>query len=201
FGDCQGELPPPTGGCAGIVAMTSVEYSSQSAVVSGISFQTLIEAHTVFARGMDCILGNSTNLSEILCHELGHSIGLAHSGDPSALMWFIAHGNGRGATLGDDDKAGVLVIYPQASGGGGGSSRPTVRKAKVKLSGKLIVAGDNFTPTSQILLNGRALSQSGINYDPGSGRLVFRGALSLGPPGTNVLYVINSAGSSSPFLF
>jgi hypothetical protein len=200
FGDCRSDLPPPTGTCAGIVAMTSVEYSSQSQVVSGVSFHALIEAHTVFARGMDCVLGNSVNLAEIMCHELGHSIGLAHSTDPNALMWYMAHQNGRDATLGDDDKAGVLVIYP-SSGGGGGSSRPVITRARMKSNGKLIVVGDNFTADSHILLNGQALPQASVNFDAVTGRLVFKGSLSLGPVGTNVMYVINSAGSSSPFGF
>jgi hypothetical protein len=201
FGDCKGQLPPPSGGCAGIVAMTSVEYSSQSAVVSGMSFHALIEAHTVFARGLDCVLGNSANLAEIMCHELGHSIGFAHSMDPNAIMWYMAHGNNRDATLGADDKAGALIIYPAASSGGGGSSRPVISRAKVKASAKLIVIGDNFTQDSQILLNGQTLPQSGVNFDPGSGRLAFKGSLNAGAPGTNVLYVVNSAGSSSPFVF
>jgi hypothetical protein len=201
FGDCKSQLPPPTGGCAGIVAMTSVEYSSQSEVVSGIAFQALVETHTVFARGLDCILGNSANLAEIMCHELGHSIGLAHSADPTAIMYFMPHGNGRDATLAADDKAGVLVVYPSGSTGGGGLSRPTIRRAKVKASGKLIIIGDNFTPTSQIVLNSLTLEQSEVNFDPTTGRLVFRGSLNLGPAGTNVMFVINSAGSSSPFVF
>jgi len=201
FGDCKSQLPPPTGGCAGIVAMTSVEYSSQSEVVSGINFQALLEVHTVFARGMDCILGNSSNFAEVMCHELGHSIGLAHSADPNAIMYFMAHGHGRDATLGTDDKAGVLVVYPSGSSGGGGLTRPTIRRAKVKSSGKLIIIGDDFTATSQIVLNGQTLTQSDVNFDPTTGRLVFRGPLNLGPAGTNVVFVINSVGSSSPFAF
>jgi hypothetical protein len=200
FGDCKGQLPPPTGSCSGIVAMTSVEYSSESKVVSGINFQALIEAHTVFARGMDCLLGKSANLAEIMCHELGHSIGFAHSADPSALMWAMAHGNNRDATLGADDKAGALVIYPAASGGGG-LNRPVINRAKLKTSGKLIVIGDNFTADSRILLNGEVLPASEISFDPSSGRLVFRGSASFGAPGSNVLVVINSAGSSSAFVF
>ena len=200
FGDCRSELPPPTASCSGILAMTSVEYSNQAQVVSGINFQALLEAHTVFARGMDCFLGNSANLAEVMCHELGHSIGFAHSADPAALMWATAHGHDHDATLGADDKAGALVIYPAGSGGDG-SSRPVINRARIKSSAKLIVIGDNFTPDSQILLNGQALPQSGINFDPSSGRLVFKGFVNIGPAGSNVLIVINDAGSSSPFVF
>jgi hypothetical protein len=69
---------------------------------------------------MNCFLGNPNNLSEVACHELGHAIGLDHSADSAAIMWASARGN-RGAVLGEDDKAGVLAIYPSTGGGGGGT--------------------------------------------------------------------------------
>ncbi len=120
FGDCLNQLDPPIG-CAGIVALTAISYTNESKVVGGISFNRLLEADTVFNKGMSCFLANSANLAEVACHELGHSIGLAHPTDPSAIMWQTAHGNGRDATLGADDKAGILAIYPAGTDGGGGS--------------------------------------------------------------------------------
>src|SRR5262249_60953283 len=80
----------------------------------------ITEADVVFNRGMDCFLGISANLAEVCCHELGHAIGMAHSNDPTAIMWAVAHGGGRDATLGNDDKTGVLTIYPSTGGSGGG---------------------------------------------------------------------------------
>lgn len=119
FGDCLGQLDPPIG-CSGVVALTGISYTNESKVVGGTSFNRLLEADTVFNKGMSCFLGNSANLAEVTCHELGHSIGLAHPADPSAIMWGSAHGNGRDATLGADDKAGILAIYPAGAGGGNG---------------------------------------------------------------------------------
>lgn len=119
FGDCLGQLDPPVG-CAGVVALTAISYTNESKVVAGTTFNRLLEADTVFNKGMSCFLGNSANLAEVTCHELGHSIGLAHSADTSAIMWAVAHGNGRDANLGADDKAGILAIYPAGAGGGGG---------------------------------------------------------------------------------
>lgn len=119
FGDCLGQLDAPIG-CSGIVALTAISYTNESKVVGGVSFNRLLEADTVFNKGMGCFLGNSANLAEVTCHELGHSIGLAHPADTSAIMWGTAHGNGRDATLGADDKAGILAIYPAGTGGGGG---------------------------------------------------------------------------------
>ncbi len=119
FGDCLNQLDPPVG-CAGVVALTAISFVHETKVIGGTTFSKLLEADTVFNDGMNCFLGNSANLAEVACHELGHSIGLGHSTDPSAIMWASARGQGRDATLGADDKAGILAIYPASPGGGGG---------------------------------------------------------------------------------
>jgi len=116
FGDCLNQLDPPVG-CAGVVGLTSISYIQETRVIGGITFNRLLESDTVFNDGMSCFLGNSANLAEVATHELGHSIGLTHSSDPASLMWAQAHGGGRDATLGADDRAGVLVIYPATGGG------------------------------------------------------------------------------------
>ncbi len=121
FGDCLNQLDPPVG-CSGIVALTSISWIHETKVIGGTTFNRLLEADTVFNDGMSCFLANSANLAEVACHELGHSIGLGHSSDSSAVMWAIAHGGGRDATLGADDRAGVLAIYPALGGPGPGPS-------------------------------------------------------------------------------
>ncbi len=121
FGDCLNQLDPPSG-CAGVVAQTQVAWTFESKTVGGRTFQRLVETDLVFNKGMDCFLGISSNLAEVACHELGHSIGLAHSSDNAAIMRAYAHGGGRDATLGADDIAGVLAIYPASSGSGGGGT-------------------------------------------------------------------------------
>lgn len=118
FGDCLNQLDPPVG-CSGIVALTAISWIRETRVIGGTTFNRLLEADTVFNDGIDCFLANSANLAEVACHELGHSIGLDHSTDPAALMWATAHGGGRDATLGTDDRAGILAIYPASTGGGG----------------------------------------------------------------------------------
>lgn len=121
FGDCLNQLDPPVG-CAGVVALTAMGWIPDGRVIGGVSFNRIVEADVVFNKGMDCFLSNSANLAEVATHELGHSIGLAHSADPSAIMWAVTHGHGRDATLGADDKAGVLSIYPASGGPGSGGS-------------------------------------------------------------------------------
>jgi hypothetical protein len=119
FGDCQNQLDPVSG-CAGVVALTSTSWTNESRSVGGRNFNRLVESDIIFNDGMECFLGNSANLAEVACHELGHSIGLGHSSDSNATMWATAHGRNRDAVLGDDDIAGVLAIYPGSGGGSGG---------------------------------------------------------------------------------
>jgi hypothetical protein len=119
FGDCLGQLDTPVG-CSGVVGLTSVRWINSPSTINGRSFNPLFESDIVFNDGMDCFLGNSANLAEVACHELGHAIGLGHSDDVGAMMFASAHGRGRDATLGTDDRAGAQAIYPSSGGGGGG---------------------------------------------------------------------------------
>jgi hypothetical protein len=53
------------------------------------------------------------DLASIITHEMGHFLGLAHSGDPSATMWATnQEGSNSMATLSSDDIQGVCTIYP-----------------------------------------------------------------------------------------
>jgi hypothetical protein len=119
FGDCLNQLDPPVG-CSGIVALTAVSFSRESKVIGGTTFNRLLEADIIFNKGMECFLANSANLAEVACHELGHSIGLDHTTDATAIMYAVSHGRGRDATLSADDRAGAVAIYPASTGGGGG---------------------------------------------------------------------------------
>jgi Matrixin len=122
FGDCLGQLEPAFG-CAGVVAITQTSWNpSETRTVGGRTYSRMIEADLVFNRGMDCFLGVSANLAEVACHELGHAMGLGHSTDASAIMWSVAHGRGRDSTLGNDDRAGILSLYPSTGSGGGGGT-------------------------------------------------------------------------------
>jgi hypothetical protein len=124
FGDCLDQIEPPVGGCAGVLAITRILFNRDARVINGRSFNTLVEADIVFSDAMNCFLSTSANLAEVLCHEIGHAIGLGHSEDTDAIMFGTARGRGRDATLGDDDVTGVLAIYPSTSGGGGGGGNP-----------------------------------------------------------------------------
>jgi hypothetical protein len=55
----------------------------------------------------------NVDLLTVAAHEIGHTLGLAHSSDPNALMYPSYSGPYR--TLGEDDIAGVQAIYGVAS--------------------------------------------------------------------------------------
>ncbi len=164
FGDCLNQLDPPIG-CAGVVALTSISWTNETKVIGGTTFNRLLETDTVFNRGMDCFLSVSANLAEVACHELGHSIGLGHSADPTAIMWGTAHGHGRDATLGNDDKAGVLAIYPGSGGpgpgpGGGGPVSITTLSVNDGVAGRaynVTLTASGGTPPYRWVLVGGAL--------------------------------------------
>ena len=73
-------------GCSGTLAIGEFPRSttSQTKVVNGRVFGRILEGDIVFNRFFQCFLGDPTNLAEVTCHELGHTIGLGHSALTSA---------------------------------------------------------------------------------------------------------------------
>ncbi|MDR3539101.1 MAG: matrixin family metalloprotease, partial [Acetobacteraceae bacterium] len=53
--------------------------------------------------------GTSTQLFEVVLHEIGHALGLAHSSDPSAVMYPIV--GPQNGTLDASDIAGIDALY------------------------------------------------------------------------------------------
>ena len=112
----------------GILATTRYRYGAPL-TLSGLLMQPMTETDIVVQDGAGCVLaGNGgLNAAQVFAHELGHSLGLAHScGDvagtgcvlgttaDAALMRAKMHNDARGAQLGVDDQNGIAALYPRS---------------------------------------------------------------------------------------
>jgi hypothetical protein len=100
-------------------------------------------------------LSSSSCFRSTMLHEIGHAIGLDHSADSTAVMFFqVSNACFSGPLpLAPDDLAGLFAIYPAAGGGGGAPGQPTVTAATVG-SGTLNLSwtsGAGAAPTSHRL--------------------------------------------------
>ncbi len=88
--------------------------------VAGNEFRKTSRGYVVLA-ATNVAMQSLSTFTEVLCHEIGHALNLAHSsedpGEPNtvlkqAMMYFLSHGNGRGAVLGAYDPPIIQQIYP-----------------------------------------------------------------------------------------
>ncbi|MBX3189793.1 MAG: matrixin family metalloprotease [Labilithrix sp.] len=102
-------------GIDGTLAKTSVTYNDQTGEIYDADIEVNTANNTVTIT--DDPRKVQYDLQAILTHEVGHFIGIAHSSDPSAVM-FASYSPGSVAqrTLTPDDVKAVCAIYPPGSG-------------------------------------------------------------------------------------
>lgn len=94
----------------------------QTVLWGGTEVHPVVEADIVTQDGIELFFAASADpeaaAAELFAHELGHALGFAHSDDPDALMFGLIHDDGRGALLGDDERAARALLYPPVVPGG-----------------------------------------------------------------------------------
>ncbi len=123
-------------------------YSSRS--FNGETYGIISEGDIVVQDGISCLFSGdrSINSAELLAHEIGHILGLKHScgegllsfctagtAENEALMRPTLHADGRGASLGTDDIAGIAKLYPPISGNDGSGNRDTITETEPSSGG------------------------------------------------------------------
>jgi hypothetical protein len=112
----------------GVIAVGGSWYWSTTRDYRGKAYHEVVESDVVVNDGTECFFaGNPAGAAEVFAHELGHTLGFGHAGDAQSLMFPNVHNDGRGARLGEDDRAGASVVYGDGSyqpapGGGPGAS-------------------------------------------------------------------------------
>jgi hypothetical protein len=130
----------PVGVCTGwclAATFTGFYDGSQTGTCDGLDCVQVTDSDIVFNKKLPARMGwtSASEDSESTCsreiflepvvaHEVGHLIGLSHSGDPSALMWSSV-GTCDNKPLDADDTAGRDALYDCQTWSEGGGCTPT----------------------------------------------------------------------------
>jgi hypothetical protein len=121
FNDPNDEIEPFSCFSGGILAIGGPWYFVETTLYQGLPYHSIAEVDVIVNDGLECFFGAGPEAGpraeEVFGHELGHTLGLAHSEEGEALMRAFVHDDGRGALLHDDDRAGIFVLYGIASSG------------------------------------------------------------------------------------
>jgi Matrixin len=130
---------PGSYNCAkgGVVALGVAFMDSKTRSAGGKAYHEIVEGDVVTNDGSACYFrDNPTGAAEVFAHELGHTLGFGHSTDREALMFGVAHKDGRGARLEHDDRLAANAVYGAGSPPPAPPARPAPPAAPAGLAGK-----------------------------------------------------------------
>ena len=171
FNDPFGEIADPVH-CAGVLALGGVCFRNDTPEdFNGATFSRITEGDVMVNNGFgDCPFWTAQNVAELLTHEVGHTLGLAHSSedpnesDPSlreATMYYAAHFDGRGAVLASDDVAAICALYPAQS-----TLSMTFRRFAI------VTDPARPGPSDRLVVDG-VFGLNGAHFDPRSDTFIF----------------------------
>lgn len=100
---------------SGVLALGGPWFSCALEEHRGEAFHPILEADIVVQDGVaeffQDLVSPSAAAEELFAHEIGHTLGLAHSSAADSLMAPELHNDGRGANLSADDLAAVRFLY------------------------------------------------------------------------------------------
>jgi PKD repeat protein len=128
FNDLHNEITGSWNGSSGIIGRASYNavrrngtWTSPFAADAAHPAKTyeevweIVEGNVVIQDGVSPMNSiGSTRLAQLIAHEIGHTLGFAHSHDAAALMASTIDGSG--PALRHDDQSGARWLYPNAAG-------------------------------------------------------------------------------------
>ena len=109
-----GETPVPIGNIPAVTRVLRINGVRQIALAV-----VYINADPASASNIARIIRNPQQFEVVLAHEVGHALGLGHSADATALMYYDATAK-EALALSEDDVTGITYLYPRQELGGAG---------------------------------------------------------------------------------
>ena len=122
-------------GSSGTIGITSYHYSvgATSQTFAPDTLVRLEDPSQLAVDGSGDYAGTSATLYQVALHEIGHSLGLAHSSDPYSVMYAVVGGGNRDLNAGDI--AGIQALYGPAPAAVAATTPSTNPAAKIDLTG------------------------------------------------------------------